>query len=424
MTAGRSRTTSYGSAAGRAGWIRQGRVAHPTQRRCVLAAAVPEDCATVASGGEALASTGDAVLEHVVAIGRHAGCAVVAADTSERVVGHFFTNIPPECVLASVLDHDGSRLARAHVVERVSTTSRVRIFSGRIAGVAAVRVERGVPSRTQQEAVWLIAEDGRGAPELVAGARSMQAGLETLLAQLQARTVQVLRPELDAWIALHQASPVVRSVPRSDGDTTVVAIKPVTEAGAVGQVIAACRSIADADTRIAAAPDHATVYLIAPGVVSADRARQLGAAVERAAVACYIGVGAAVDAAALLPRSRMTADEAVAVCEFLGERSTSFDAAWLPVLARRVHEAVRSCDLPLSNPVARLAANDAKRGTHLLETLRVWLQCDRDFRKASERLRIHINTLRYRVAQAQQVMQLSLDETCHRRALELLLLDL
>ena len=60
-----------------------------------------------------------------------------------------------------------------------------------------------------------------------------------------------------------------------------------------------------------------------------------------------------------------------------------------------------------------------KNGPELLDTLRVYLRCGRSKAETAKKLFVHVNTMKYRIAQIQEITGLDLgdDET----ALELLL---
>jgi DNA-binding PucR family transcriptional regulator len=68
-------------------------------------------------------------------------------------------------------------------------------------------------------------------------------------------------------------------------------------------------------------------------------------------------------------------------------------------------------------PLPRLRAHDDQSGTRYVETLYEWLRHPGDPRAASRSLRIHPNTLRYRMARITELAEVDFDDADVRLAL-------
>ena len=73
----------------------------------------------------------------------------------------------------------------------------------------------------------------------------------------------------------------------------------------------------------------------------------------------------------------------------------------------------------IGGPVRGLAAHDAEKGTHYLETLGAYLEAFGDIPTAATRLGIHANTFRYRLRRLIELFELDLDDPDERLVLEL-----
>ena len=73
----------------------------------------------------------------------------------------------------------------------------------------------------------------------------------------------------------------------------------------------------------------------------------------------------------------------------------------------------------LSGPISRLSAQDRAHQTHLVDTLRTYFDCVGDMKIASQKLGLHVNTVRYRINKAQEIGRFSLDDPDDRLLAEL-----
>ncbi len=73
----------------------------------------------------------------------------------------------------------------------------------------------------------------------------------------------------------------------------------------------------------------------------------------------------------------------------------------------------------IGGPVRELAAHDAEKGTHYLETLGAYLEAFGDIPTAATRLGIHANTFRYRLRRLIELFELDLDDPDERLVLDL-----
>jgi hypothetical protein len=129
------------------------------------------------------------------------------------------------------------------------------------------------------------------------------------------------------------------------------------------------------------------------------------------------GIGGCADAAQL-PVSRREADECLALS---ADEPVVYDNAWAQVLLRRLAAAADTGRLPTRGPVADLLRHDAENGTQYAATLRAWLAAQGDARQAARELRVHPNTLRYRLQRMAEVTNLPLDDPQQRLAMAIAL---
>ena len=129
-----------------------------------------------------------------------------------------------------------------------------------------------------------------------------------------------------------------------------------------------------------------------------------------------IGIGAPVDRVADLDRSREDADLVLRVLRTSAAGGTPQVrvAAREDVYARSL--LLRMSDLLAGDapghvePVGALRAHDLSHGSALVPTLRCWLDAFGDVAVASEQLRVHKNTLRYRLKRIAAITGLDLDD--------------
>jgi putative methionine-R-sulfoxide reductase with GAF domain len=71
-------------------------------------------------------------------------------------------------------------------------------------------------------------------------------------------------------------------------------------------------------------------------------------------------------------------------------------------------------DRQLESLLGPLAASDDQTGTDYVRTLAAYLQCDRHLARTAERLNVHPNTVRYRVARIEAILSIDLKDVDHR----------
>jgi hypothetical protein len=116
-----------------------------------------------------------------------------------------------------------------------------------------------------------------------------------------------------------------------------------------------------------------------------------------------------------VPASRAEAEESLAV----GDRShpAVYDDVWDKVLLRRLTTAALMGRAPARGPAVDLLRHDVEHGTEYGPTLRAWLEAQGDTRAAAARLRVHPNTVRYRLQKMAEVSPLDLHDPDIRLAL-------
>ncbi|MEV6633687.1 helix-turn-helix domain-containing protein [Actinoplanes sp. NPDC051470] len=162
--------------------------------------------------------------------------------------------------------------------------------------------------------------------------------------------------------------------------------------------------------------DAVEPYLLVPGRLSADRRAGLIAEFpgSRLAVGPTVRLSAASDslrwarqALALAESGAIDAEPAILCEDHLCEMLLFSDRALVEQLAGREFAAVR--DLT------------AHRRDRLIETLEAWLEARGSAAKIAERLRVHPQTVRYRMRQLEQSLGDQLDDPDSRFAMELVL---
>jgi hypothetical protein len=71
-------------------------------------------------------------------------------------------------------------------------------------------------------------------------------------------------------------------------------------------------------------------------------------------------------------------------------------------------------DRQLESLLGPLVTSDEETGTDYLRTLTAYLQCDRHLARTAERLNVHPNTVRYRVARIEAILSIDLKDVDHR----------
>jgi hypothetical protein len=124
--------------------------------------------------------------------------------------------------------------------------------------------------------------------------------------------------------------------------------------------------------------------------------------------------------------SRAQADEALGLlrAELLGERVIAFDEAWTALTLHRGATAASAAKVAELGPLGALRAHDETGKAGYVETLYAWLRYPGDPRAAARELRIHPNTLRYRMRKLLELVPLDLDDPDVRLALTTQLVSL
>ncbi|MEV6920036.1 helix-turn-helix domain-containing protein [Amycolatopsis sp. NPDC051106] len=120
-----------------------------------------------------------------------------------------------------------------------------------------------------------------------------------------------------------------------------------------------------------------------------------------------------------LSASRGQADEALGLlrAEVLDERVITFDEAWTALTLHRGATAAAGAKVAELGPLGALRAHDETGKAEYVETLYEWLRHPGDPRAAARELRIHPNTLRYRMRKLLELVPLDLDDPDVRLAL-------
>lgn len=120
-----------------------------------------------------------------------------------------------------------------------------------------------------------------------------------------------------------------------------------------------------------------------------------------------------------LAGSRLLADETLGLLRagLVGGPVVSHEQAWTVIVLHRTAVAAASTGAAELGPLPRLRAHDDEAGTQYVETLYEWLRHPGDPRAAAKALRIHPNTLRYRMARLTELAEVDFDDADVRLAL-------
>ncbi|MET9529882.1 helix-turn-helix domain-containing protein [Streptomyces sp. NPDC006649] len=169
---------------------------------------------------------------------------------------------------------------------------------------------------------------------------------------------------------------------------------------------------------------YAVVPVPADPAAGRERAVQIAAnfmerAGKRAQVA--IGVGSVATDSSALGRSRTRADRALRVLmsDRTSRRVASIGDVYIDALLLDLRDLAAMQGDELLSPVARLVDYDTKHRSHLIETLRAWLDAFGDIVDASASVFVHPNTFRYRIRRVAEVAQIDLQDSSVRFALML-----
>ncbi|OLF08603.1 PucR family transcriptional regulator [Actinophytocola xanthii] len=156
-------------------------------------------------------------------------------------------------------------------------------------------------------------------------------------------------------------------------------------------------------SRESAAGEHAADGAVR---VAADFLERVGDRVR-----AVVGVGTVAQDAAGLVEARASADRALRVLRAGsgdGRRVARLADVHVEALVLELRDLVAARGDRPTGPVAKLFAYDERHGTHLVETLRAWLDAFGDVAVASAALYVHPNTFRYRLRRLAEVGGLDL----------------
>jgi len=141
-----------------------------------------------------------------------------------------------------------------------------------------------------------------------------------------------------------------------------------------------------------------------------------GSLPEHAEVTAGIGGVASV---AELPASRQEADECLALhaTRPKGSPPVAYDESWDDILLQRLRVVAQAGRRPERGPIGDLRVYDAENGTHLVATLRAWLETGGDLPGTAKQLGVHPNTVRNRLRKMAEVTTLELNDPRKRRAM-------
>lgn len=147
----------------------------------------------------------------------------------------------------------------------------------------------------------------------------------------------------------------------------------------------------------------------------------LGRVSERLGGGWRAGVGRTAVSVAAVPASARQAEEALrAVCgPFTRELAGSHEELSATLFLMDVEAALRPKPSLYGEPLALVAAHDARHGTHYVHSLAVWIRAHYDVPRAAELLSLHPNTLRYRLRRIGELITLDDPDTRLVLALQL-----
>ncbi|SFP32311.1 DNA-binding transcriptional regulator, PucR family [Amycolatopsis arida] len=120
-----------------------------------------------------------------------------------------------------------------------------------------------------------------------------------------------------------------------------------------------------------------------------------------------------------LARSRAEAEEALGLLRagLVPGPVVTHDDVWTALVLHRAATAAAGADVTALGPLDRLRAHDRTQRTEYVDTLYQWLRHPGDPRRAARTLRIHPNTLRYRMRRLLELTGVNLDDPDVRLAL-------
>lgn len=230
------------------------------------------------------------------------------------------------------------------------------------------------------------------------------------------RSAELVRTVLDGSGSVRLAA---AELALEDGPHRVVAIDVDTDdvLGAEGVRLALWERItAGVGRRPAVAQLHDVLYAVVPDRAGDGGWPALREALSAEALSAQEGTARPLVAAggpvALgeLTRSRAQAEEALSLlrARLVDGPVISHEEAWTVLVLHRAAIASTGADTTEVGPLPRLRAHDAEFGTQYVDTLYEWLRHPGDPRAASRALRIHPNTLRYRMTKLTELLGVDL----------------
>jgi len=189
--------------------------------------------------------------------------------------------------------------------------------------------------------------------------------------------------------------------------------------GAEGMRLALWERItAGVGRRPAVAELHDVLYAVVPDRTGEGGWPALRAALSEDRTPPLVAAGPPVPLADLVD-SRTLADEVLALLRagLLDGPVTSHEQAWPVLVLHRAAVAAAGSGATEFGPLPLLRAQDEGSGTSYVDTLYEWLRHPGDPRAASRALRIHPNTLRYRMAKLTELAGVDLEDPDVRLAL-------
>lgn len=328
---------------------------------------------------------------------------VLVVDAESRLIDFALRDQPPVEVVAVVLSKDAGSLFNAITHRRVAARSpsgpilsgviselrvlQVPLTLGRSAGTCIV-----IGSAGSIDIAWVVGQ----ATELSALLTWRASASDDVAAQLLSGTGTV--PPMWNGLPLHCA--LLRVEARAS-DRRIAA----SRADACSDHISATTLPDGIALVLAAAPDHLDA-LLNKALVS------MAAILEATLTGAVAGpVGRAEEVPRLLAEARQAAELAAPGALV---RSASLTTA---LDVRRAVQAV--CQHDGLDPLARLHEYDTERGGQLAHSLLTWLDAGGDTAGVARRLGLHVNTLRYRIRRAADLLRIDLDDVDARLSIHL-----
>jgi hypothetical protein len=163
---------------------------------------------------------------------------------------------------------------------------------------------------------------------------------------------------------------------------------------------------------------HDALYAVVPDRTGAGGWPALRAALAEDRTPPLAAAGPAV-ALGELPASRALAEELLALLRagLVAGPVSAHEQAWPVLVLHRAAVAAAAAGTAEFGPLPVLRTQDREAGTAYVDTLYEWLRHPGDPRAASRALRIHPNTLRYRMSKLTELVEVDLDDPDVRLAL-------